>query len=155
MAHRFASAATEQAHADGSGVAAAAAAAMLHALMGSYLMAVSPLPLLPPAAAAGGPSPSARPRGRLMAVLRLVPRRCAEPRESVRAASAVEEEDDEGEAEVVDEGLPSWEGSNGEEDYDHDHEIGDIMGDYFDDPKKAQTRVRAPCLIFSSPLMKE
>jgi hypothetical protein len=127
---------------------------MLRALMGSYLTAVSPLPHLPPAA--GGPSPSARPRGYLRAVLRLVARRCAEPRESMRAASAEEEDDDEGEAEVVDEGFPSWEGGNGEEDYDHDHEIGDIMGDYFDDPKKAQTRVRTPFLIFSSPpLMNE
>ena len=67
------------------------------------------------------------------------------------SASAVAEGDDEYEAELQDEGFPRWEGGGGggEEEYDHDPEIGDIMGDYFDDPKKAQTRVGVPCLLFS------
>ena len=46
-------------------------------------------------------------------------------------------------------GFPSWtRGGEEEDDYDHDPEIGDIMGDYFDDPKKAQTRVGSP--VFTS-----
>ncbi|GJM94151.1 hypothetical protein PR202_ga10769 [Eleusine coracana subsp. coracana] len=109
---------------------------MLPALIGSYLTATCPPPLIP---LAGAPKPSACSRGYLRAVPRLVARRCSGPAEAVHTA-ATEEEDDEGEAEVFDEGFPSWEGGSGEEDYDHDPEIGDIMGDYFDDPNKAQTR---------------
>jgi hypothetical protein len=71
------------------------------------------------------------------------------------SASAAAEGDDEYEAELQDEGFPRWEGGGGgggeEEDYDHDPEIGDIMGDYFDDPKKAQTRVGVPCLVHFLP----
>ncbi|GJN18640.1 hypothetical protein PR202_gb05819 [Eleusine coracana subsp. coracana] len=111
---------------------------MLPALIGSYLTATCPPPLIP--LAGGVLNPSARSRGYLRAVPRLVTRRCSGAAEAVRTAAA-EEEDDEGEAEVLDEGFPSWEGGSGEEDYDHDPEIGDIMGDYFDDPNKAQTRM--------------
>lgn len=67
----------------------------------------------------------------------------------MRAAAATEG-DDEYDAELHEEGFPRWEGGDGgEEDYDHDPEIGDIMGDYFDDPNKAQTRVGVPCLLFT------
>ena len=69
------------------------------------------------------------------------------------SASAAAEGDDEYEAELQEEGFPSWTGGGGEEDYDHDPEIGDIMGDYFDNPKKAQTRVGAP--VFFSVLTNE
>ncbi|XP_062213290.1 uncharacterized protein LOC133914163 [Phragmites australis] len=108
---------------------------MLLALFGGYLTVASPPPPLLSAAAA--PRPSARPPAplpaRLRPATRLVARRPAGPGEALSAAAA---EEDEGE-----EGFPRWEGGNGEEDYDHDPEIGDIMGDYFDDPKKAQTRM--------------
>ncbi|TVU34132.1 hypothetical protein EJB05_15961 [Eragrostis curvula] len=114
---------------------------MLPVLIGNYLTVAAPPPLLPPAEVGGrAPSPSARFRGYLRAVPRLVALRRAGAGEAVSATASAEEE--EGEAEVLGEGFPSWEGGNGdEEDYDHDPEIGDIMGDYFDDPKKAQTRM--------------
>ncbi|KAL6615093.1 hypothetical protein ACP70R_037363 [Stipagrostis hirtigluma subsp. patula] len=108
---------------------------MLPALVGGCLTAASPPPPLPSAAAAV-PSPSARFPPRFRPATRLVARRRAAREEAVSAAA----EDDEEEGE--EEGFPSWEGGNGEEeDYDHDPEIGDIMGDYFDDPKKAQSRM--------------
>ncbi|KAF0918183.1 hypothetical protein E2562_023121 [Oryza meyeriana var. granulata] len=44
------------------------------------------------------------------------------------------------EEEQQQEGLPDW-GNGDEDDYDHDPEIADIMGEYFDDPNKAQTRM--------------
>ncbi|CAL4949247.1 unnamed protein product [Urochloa decumbens] len=124
---------------------------MLPALLGGYLAAYPPLPPLPPAAASSSPSSSARVPApfpaRLRHAPRLVARRCvagAGAGEVVSASAAAAEGDDEDEAELQDEGLPRWEGGGGgvgEEDYDHDPEIGDIMGDYFDDPKKAQTRM--------------
>ena len=128
---------------------------MLPALLGGYVAAYPPPPL-PPATAAA-PSSSARlPApfpGRVSHAPRLVARRCASGAGAGEAASAsaAAEGDDEYEAELQDEGFPRWEGGGGggEEEYDHDPEIGDIMGDYFDDPKKAQTRVGVPCLLFS------
>ncbi|KAL5227700.1 hypothetical protein ABZP36_015965 [Zizania latifolia] len=56
---------------------------------------------------------------------------------SVARAAATKEDDEE-----LEEGFPRL-GNDGEDDYDHDHdpEIADIMGDYFDDPKKAQSRM--------------
>ncbi|KAL6607899.1 hypothetical protein ACP70R_040962 [Stipagrostis hirtigluma subsp. patula] len=111
---------------------------MLPALVGGYLTAASPPPPLPSAPAAV-PSPSARfpPRFR-PASCRLVARRRAAGAREEAVSAAAEGDDEEGE----EEGFPSWEGGNGEEeDYDHDPEIGDIMGDYFDDPKKAQSRM--------------
>jgi hypothetical protein len=58
--------------------------------------------------------------------------------EAARAAAtergAIEEEEEE------EEGFPEW-GNGDEDEYDHDPEIGDIMGEYFDDPNKAQSRM--------------
>ncbi|RCV25880.1 hypothetical protein SETIT_5G201300v2 [Setaria italica] len=117
---------------------------MLPALLGGYLAAYPP-PLLPPSTAAA-PSSSARLaaafHARLRHASRLVARRHAAGAGEAVSASAAAEGDDEDEAELQDEGFPRWEGGGGEEeDYDHDPEIGDIMGDYFDDPKKAQNRM--------------
>ncbi|KAG2589392.1 uncharacterized protein LOC120673409 [Panicum virgatum] len=122
---------------------------MLPALLGGYVAAYPPPPL-PPATAAA-PSSSARLPApfpaRVRHASRLVARRCTSGVGAGEAvsASAVAEGDDEYEAELQEEGFPRWEGGGGgggeEEDYDHDPEIGDIMGDYFDDPKKAQTRM--------------
>ncbi|CAO2179562.1 unnamed protein product [Urochloa humidicola] len=123
---------------------------MLPALLGGYLAAY-PRPPLPPATAAS-PSSSARVpvpfSARLSHAPRLVSRRRvagAGAGESVSASAAAAEGEDEFELELQDEGFPRWEGGGGgvgeEEDYDRDPEIGDIMGDYFDDPKKAQTRM--------------
>ena len=129
---------------------------MLPALLGGYVAAYPPPPL-PPATAAA-PSSSARLPApfpaRVRHASRLVARRCTSGVGAGEAvsASAVAEGDDEYEAELQEEGFPRWEGGGGggeEEDYDHDPEIGDIMGDYFDDPKKAQTRVGVPCLLVS------
>ncbi|CAL4975792.1 unnamed protein product [Urochloa decumbens] len=127
---------------------------MLPALLGGYMAAYPPPPppLLP---AAASPSSSARVPAPFPARLRHAPRLVA-GRRAARAgagtgvgeavsASAAAEGDDEFKAELQDEGFLRWEGGGGgvgeEEDYDHDPEIGDIMGDYFDDPKKAQTRM--------------
>ncbi|XP_066309014.1 uncharacterized protein [Miscanthus floridulus] len=117
---------------------------MLSALLGGYLTAYPPPPL-PPATAAA-PSPSARLPAPFPARLRhaslLVSRRRAAGAGEALSASAAAEGDDELEAELQEEGFPNWTGGGGEkEDYDHDPEIGDIMGDYFDDPRKAQTRM--------------
>ncbi|KAL6843902.1 hypothetical protein ACP4OV_026473 [Aristida adscensionis] len=103
---------------------------MLPALATGYLTAASPPPPLPSAAtAAAVPSASARFPTHFRPPARLVARR--------RAAEAEAED-----GEVAEEGFPRWEGGDGEEeDYDHDPEIGDIMGDYFDDPNKAQSRL--------------
>ncbi|KAF8671042.1 hypothetical protein HU200_050321 [Digitaria exilis] len=116
---------------------------MLPALLGGYLTAFPPLSL-PPAAAASLSSSARLPvslPNRLRGASRLVARRrTGEEAEVVRASAA--EGDDEYNAEVHEEGFTRWEGGGGEEeDYDHDPEIGDIMGDYFEDPKKAQTRM--------------
>jgi hypothetical protein len=67
--------------------------------------------------------------------------------EAARAAAtergAIEEEEEE------EEGFPEW-GNGDEDEYDHDPEIGDIMGEYFDDPNKAQSRVSARLLFCPS-----
>ncbi|CAD6251140.1 unnamed protein product [Miscanthus lutarioriparius] len=116
---------------------------MLSALLGGYLTAYQPPPL-PPATAAA-PRPSARLPAPFPSRLRhaslLVARRRAAGAGDALSASAAAEGDDEYEAALQGEGFPSWTGSGEEDDYDHDPEIGDIMGDYFDDPKKAQTRM--------------
>ncbi|XP_066325421.1 uncharacterized protein [Miscanthus floridulus] len=119
---------------------------MLSALLGGYLTAYPPPPL-PPATAAAS-SPSARLPAPFPARLRhaslLVARRRAAGAGAGEAlsASAAADGDDEYEAALQEGGFPSWTGGGEEEDdYDPDPEIGDIMGDYFDDPKKAQTRM--------------
>uniref|UniRef100_A0A0E0JK45 Uncharacterized protein n=1 Tax=Oryza punctata TaxID=4537 RepID=A0A0E0JK45_ORYPU len=87
-----------------------------------------------------GTTSTASPSARLRTLLRLhsvlVVSRRAGFGEAARAAAtergAIEEEEEEG--------FPEW--RNGDEDeYDHDPEIGDIMGEYFDDPNKAQSRM--------------
>lgn len=127
---------------------------MLSALLGGYLTAYPPPPL-PPATAAG-PSPSARlpapfPARPRHASLLVAGRRAAGAGEVLSASAAAEGDDEyEYEAALQEEGFPSWTGGGEEDDdYDHDPEIGDIMGDYFDDPKKAQTRVGSPVLSSS------
>jgi hypothetical protein len=71
----------------------------------------------------------------------------------VHVATVEKYDDDDGEADVLDEGFLSWEGGNGEvEDYDHNPKIEDIMGDYFDDPNKAQTHAGALLIISAPPL---
>ncbi|KAG0532716.1 hypothetical protein BDA96_04G131000 [Sorghum bicolor] len=120
---------------------------MLSALLGGYLTAYPPPPL-PPATAAA-PSPSARlpapfPARLRHASLHVARRRAAGAGEALSASTASEGDDEyEAAAALQEEGFPSWTGGGEEEeeDYDHDPEIGDIMGDYFDDPKKAQTRM--------------
>lgn len=120
---------------------------MLSALLGGYLAAYPPPPL-PPATAAV-PSSSARlptpfPARLRHAPLLVVRRRAAGAGagETLSTSRAAAEGDDEYEAALQGEGFPSWTGGGEEDDdYDHDPEIGDIMGAYFDDPKKAQTRV--------------
>ena len=124
---------------------------MLSALLGGYLTAYQPPPL-PPATAAA-PSPSARLPAPFPARLRhaslLVARRRAAGAGQALSASAAADGDDDYEAALQEGGFPSWtRGGEEEDDYDHDPEIGDIMGDYFDDPKKAQTRVGSP--VFTS-----
>lgn len=105
---------------------------MLPTLLGGYLT-VSALPL---------PTATATPRACVLPVLRpssrLVARRSAG--ETVHA-TATEEEEQEWK-ELQEEGLPTR-GQHAEDDHNHDHdpEIADIMGDYFDDPKKAQSRM--------------
>uniref|UniRef100_A0A804QSR3 Uncharacterized protein n=1 Tax=Zea mays TaxID=4577 RepID=A0A804QSR3_MAIZE len=115
---------------------------LLSAFLGDCLFSYPPPPLLPATTAA--PRPSTRLPVPFPARLRpasLVARRLtAEAGEALSALSAAEG-DDEYEAELQEEGFPSWAGGGEEEDYDHDPEIGDIMGDYFDDPKKGQTRM--------------
>ncbi|XBI64270.1 hypothetical protein VPH35_044464 [Triticum aestivum] len=97
------------------------------------LLTVSALPL---------PAATATPRVRVLPGLRpssrLVARRSAG--ETVHA-TATEEEEQEGK-ELQEEGLPRR-GQHAEDDHDHEHdpEIADIMGGYFDDPKKAQSRM--------------
>ncbi|KAJ1283870.1 hypothetical protein BS78_03G160500 [Paspalum vaginatum] len=118
---------------------------MLPAFLGRYLPAYPPSPLPPATSAAQSssaclPAPfPARPRR----ASRLFAQRPAAGAGEAVSASAAAEGDDEYEAELQGGGFPSWAGRGGgeEEDYDHDPEIGDIMGDYFDDPKKAQTRM--------------
>lgn len=103
---------------------------MLPTLLGGYLT-VSALPL---------PTATATPRARVLPGLRpssrLVARRSAG--ETVHA-TATEEEEQEWK-ELQEEGLPRR-GQHAEDDHDHDPDIADIMGDYFDDPKKAQSRM--------------
>ncbi|KAF7029522.1 hypothetical protein CFC21_041241 [Triticum aestivum] len=103
---------------------------MLPTLLGGYLT-VSALP---------HPTATATPRARVLPGLRpssrLVARRSAG--ETVHA-TATEEEEQEWK-ELQEEGLP-MRGQHAEDDHDHDPEIADIMGDYFDDPKKAQSRM--------------
>uniref|UniRef100_A0A0A9DTC3 Uncharacterized protein n=1 Tax=Arundo donax TaxID=35708 RepID=A0A0A9DTC3_ARUDO len=114
---------------------------MLPALFGGCLTVASPpSPFSPAAALSPGVRLPVPLPARIRPATRLVAGRRAGPGEAVGAAAA---EEDEGDEEVFEEGFSSWEGGNGEEeeDYDHDPEIGDIMGDYFDDPKKAQTRM--------------
>ncbi|KAE8769454.1 hypothetical protein D1007_58958 [Hordeum vulgare] len=105
---------------------------MLPTLLGGYLtVSALPLPL---------PTATATPRTRILPGLRpssrLVARRSAG--ETVHA-TATEEEEQEWK-ELQEEGLPRR-GQHTEDDHDHDPEIADIMGDYFDDPKKAQSRM--------------
>ncbi|WVZ70040.1 hypothetical protein U9M48_018744 [Paspalum notatum var. saurae] len=111
---------------------------MLPAFLGRYLPAYPPPPL-PPATPAAQNS-SARLPAPFRRASRLFARR---PAAGAGEAVSASEGDDEYEAELQGEGFPSWVGRGGgeEEDYDHDPEIGGIMGDYFDDPKKAQTRM--------------
>uniref|UniRef100_A0A0D9V212 Uncharacterized protein n=1 Tax=Leersia perrieri TaxID=77586 RepID=A0A0D9V212_9ORYZ len=70
----------------------------------------------------------------------LVVRRRVGLGEAARAAATEEEEEEDEEQQQGQEGFPDW-GNSNEDDYDHDPEIADIMGDYFDDPNKAQTRM--------------
>ncbi|KAL5222134.1 hypothetical protein ABZP36_026847 [Zizania latifolia] len=112
---------------------------MLPALLAGCITASPPPPLGATGATAG---PSARLTSSCVPCLRrpcgLVVRRGVGFGEVTRAAATdrgATEEDDE-----LEEGLPRW-GNDGEEDYDHDPEIAGIMGDYFDDPKKAQSRM--------------
>uniref|UniRef100_J3L116 Uncharacterized protein n=1 Tax=Oryza brachyantha TaxID=4533 RepID=J3L116_ORYBR len=103
------------------------------------LLAAAP----PPPATTSAAAPSSRlanPRfPRLRRPCGLVVSRRLGLGEAARAAAtergATEEEEEEGQ-----EGFPEW-GSGDEDDYDHDPEIADIMGDYFDDPNKAQSRM--------------
>lgn len=112
---------------------------MLPTLLGGYLT-VSALPL---------PTATATPRARVLPGLRpssrLVARRSAG--ETVHA-TATEEEEQEWK-ELQEEGLPRR-GQHAEDDHDHDPDIADIMGDYFDDPKKAQSRVSTDSFLFSA-----
>jgi hypothetical protein len=65
-------------------------------------------------------------------------------------ATAAEEEEQEWK-ELQEEGLPRRGQYGQQDDHDRDPEIGDIMGDYFDDPKKAQSRVSTCFLSPSRP----
>jgi hypothetical protein len=106
---------------------------MLPTLLGGYLTASAP-PLPTPTAIA---TPTTRLPPRLRPSTRLVARRSAG--ETVHATAAEEEEQEW--KELEEEGLPRRGRYGEQDDHDHDPEIGDIMGDYFDDPKKAQSRV--------------
>lgn len=110
---------------------------MLPNLLSGYLTASS---LLPPTATAAAtpsprlPTPLLPPRFR--PPFRLVARRSAGPGE----AAAATEEDASEEWEEHEEGFPRRDVDE-EDDYDHDPDIADIMGEYFDDPNKAQSRM--------------
>ncbi|XP_047061236.1 uncharacterized protein LOC124668079 [Lolium rigidum] len=106
---------------------------MLPALLGGYLTASAP-PLPTPTATA---TPATRLPPGLRRSTRLVARRRAG--ETVHATAAEEEEQEW--KELQEEGLPRRGQYGQQDDHDRDPEIGDIMGDYFDDPKKAQSRM--------------
>ncbi|KQK08324.1 hypothetical protein BRADI_2g41210v3 [Brachypodium distachyon] len=109
---------------------------LLPTLFGGYLTA-SPPSLPAPTATA---TRSTRLPSRLRPSSRLVARRSAAgPGETVHATAAEEEEQEL--KELEEEGLPRRGQYGEQDDHDHDPEIADIMGDYFDDPKKAQSRM--------------
>uniref|UniRef100_A0ACD5VF67 Uncharacterized protein n=1 Tax=Avena sativa TaxID=4498 RepID=A0ACD5VF67_AVESA len=104
---------------------------MLPTLLGGYL--ASSAPPLPTATA----TPNTRLPLRLRPSTRLVARRGSG--ETVHATAAEEEEQ---EWKELEEEVLQRPGQYGEQDdHDRDPEIADIMGDYFDDPKKAQSRM--------------
>ena len=115
---------------------------MLPTLLGGYLSASAP-PLPTPTATS---TPTTRLRPGLRPSTRLVVRRRAG--ETVHATAAEEEEQEW--KELEEEGLPRRGQYDEQDDHDGDPEIADIMGDYFDDPKKAQSRV-STCFLSPSP----
>jgi hypothetical protein len=67
------------------------------------------------------------------------------------SASAAAESDDEYEAELQEEGFPSWTGGGGEEeDYDHDPKIGDIMETTSTTPRRPRPAWVSPCSLLCS-----
>ncbi|EEE54807.1 hypothetical protein OsJ_02225 [Oryza sativa Japonica Group] len=108
---------------------------MLPALLPGCLAAPQPPPPLVTTSSTASPSAHLR---TLRLPSGLAVSRRAGFGEAARAAAtergAIEEEEEE------EEGFPEW-GNGDEDEYDHDPEIGDIMGEYFDDPNKAQSRM--------------